>query len=97
MVSTLGGASQSKSVLNRGGEIRSYNRSHSVLWSADLPKALGLNDTTNIVLETIQTHATYPWPKEAAQNEDQLLKYDMDILIISPYHTVVQRTKIRYV
>lgn len=70
-------------------------RSHSIMWTAELPKALGLNETTSLVLETVQTHATYPWPKEAAQGDDQLLKYETDLLIISPYNTTVQRTKIR--
>lgn len=74
----------------------SFVPSHSTIWTAHLPKALGLNETTSLVLETVQTHATYPWPKEAAQADDQLLKYETDLLIISPYNTVVQRTKIRY-
>ncbi|KAJ7771353.1 Ribophorin I [Mycena maculata] len=60
-----------------------------------LPQALGLNATVNIVLETIQTHATYPWPERAAQQEDQALKYNTDLFVLSPYHTAVQRTKIR--
>ncbi|KAJ7129679.1 oligosaccharyl transferase alpha subunit [Mycena epipterygia] len=60
-----------------------------------LPQALGLNATVNIVLETIQTHATYPWPERASQQEDQALKYKTDLFVLSPYHTAVQRTKIR--
>ncbi|KAJ7498930.1 Ribophorin I [Mycena latifolia] len=60
-----------------------------------LPQTLGLNATVNIVLETIQTHATYPWPERASQQEDQALKYETDLFVLSPYHTAVQRTKIR--
>lgn len=48
-------------------------------------------------METVQTHATYPWPKTAAQNEAQSLKYEADLFILSPYPTLVQRTKIKYV
>ncbi|KAJ7095377.1 Ribophorin I [Mycena belliarum] len=60
-----------------------------------LPQTLGLNATVNIVLETIQTHATYPWPERASQQEDQALKYETDLFVLSPYHTAIQRTKIR--
>jgi len=60
-----------------------------------LPQALGLNATLNIVLETVQTHATYPWPERASQQEGQALKYSTELFVLSPYHTAVQRTKIR--
>jgi hypothetical protein len=61
-----------------------------------LPKPMDLDSTSNLVLETVQTHATRPWPAKAAQDEDQKLKYDMTLFVLSPYRTVVQRTKIRY-
>jgi oligosaccharyltransferase complex subunit alpha (ribophorin I) len=60
-----------------------------------LPAPLEKGATLNLVLETVQTHATRPWPETARQQDDQALKYDLDLLILSPYHTVVQRTKIR--
>lgn len=62
-----------------------------------LPKALDAGETANLVLETIQTHASYPFPPEAAQNERQALKYDTDLLVLSPYKTLVQKTKFKYV
>jgi oligosaccharyltransferase complex subunit alpha (ribophorin I) len=49
------------------------------------------------VLETVQTDATYPWPREAAQGDPQVLKFDTELFVVSPYETVVQRTKIRFV
>ena len=60
-----------------------------------LPQPMGVNSSLNLVLETVQTHATRPWPEKAAQDEDQKLKYDMALFVLSPYRTVVQRTKIR--
>ncbi|KAG5646561.1 hypothetical protein DXG03_002864 [Asterophora parasitica] len=60
-----------------------------------LPKALALNASLNLVLETLQTHATTPYPKEASQKEDQALKYSTDLFVLSPYHTGVQRTKLK--
>jgi len=51
----------------------------------------------NIVLETMQTHATWPCPASAAQNQEQALKYRTDLFVLSPYHTVVQRTKFKTV
>lgn len=65
-------------------------------YAAELPKPLKLNATTNLVVETVQTHATYPWPGEASQKDGQALKYETGLLVLSPYATSVQRTKIRY-
>ncbi|KAG2118751.1 Ribophorin I [Suillus discolor] len=65
------------------------------LLSISLPKALAVNGTLNLVLETMQTHVTHPFPEQAAQNEPQLLKYETDLFTISPYTTLVQRTKIK--
>lgn len=56
-----------------------------------------MNQTANLVIETVQTHATYPWPEEAAQKDPQSLKYHCELLVLSPYRTAVQRTKIKYV
>ena len=71
--------------------------SGAFLYAVEFPKALKANGTTHLVIETVQTHATYPWPKTAAQNEGQSLKYEADLFILSPYPTLVQRTKIKYV
>jgi oligosaccharyltransferase complex subunit alpha (ribophorin I) len=80
-----------------------YRVDLSILWqsrdyhSVDivLPKALSHNKTTNIVFESIQTHATRPYPKSVGQNEEQALKYTTDLFVLSPYPTNVQRTKIK--
>ena len=71
-----------------------WHRAHQLL-DLTLPKPLSVNSTLNIILETIQTHATIPWPQEATQSEEQALKYQTDLLVPSPYHTSVQRTKLR--
>jgi oligosaccharyltransferase complex subunit alpha (ribophorin I) len=60
-----------------------------------LPKPLDVGSTVNLVLETVQTHASRPWPERAGQNDGQALKYDCNLLVISPYNTLVQRTKIK--
>jgi len=60
-----------------------------------LPKVLSHNKTINIVLESIQTHATQPYPKSAGQSDEQALKYTTDLFVLSPYPTTVQRTKIK--
>lgn len=66
-------------------------------YSVALPKALDTNQTANLVLETVQTHAAYPFPPEAAQDDPQALKYDTDLFVLSPYKTLVQRTKFKFV
>jgi len=60
-----------------------------------LSNPLSINSTLNLVLETVQTHATYPWPETVGQQEAQALKYETTLFVLSPYHTSVQRTKIR--
>ena len=66
------------------------------LYTVELPKPLNVNGTANLVIETMQTHATYPWPEEAAQKDGQSLKYEAELFVLSPYKTAVQRTKFRY-
>ncbi|KAK0468357.1 Ribophorin I [Desarmillaria tabescens] len=65
------------------------------LLDVKLPKALSVNSTINIVLETVQTHATWAWPQTAAQGDGQALKYKTNLLVPSPYKTYVQRTKVK--
>jgi len=65
------------------------------LFAVTLPKKLAVNGTINLVLETVQTHATHPYPAYAAQADPQLLKYNTDLFVLSPYTTLVQRTKLR--
>ncbi|KAJ7068267.1 Ribophorin I [Mycena amicta] len=60
-----------------------------------LPQALAVGASVNIVVESILTHATYPWPERAAQSEEQALKHETDLFVLSPYRTAVQRTKIK--
>ncbi|KXN86265.1 Dolichyl-diphosphooligosaccharide--protein glycosyltransferase subunit 1 [Leucoagaricus sp. SymC.cos] len=60
-----------------------------------LPKKLGTNATLNLVMETIQTHVTEPWPKYASQKDEQAMRYTTDLFVLSPYPTLVQRTKIK--
>ncbi|ESK95992.1 oligosaccharyltransferase alpha subunit [Moniliophthora roreri MCA 2997] len=65
------------------------------LLNAALPKPLVVNSTVNIVVESVQTHATRPWPERASQSDDQALKYDTQLFVISPYKSDVQRTKLK--
>ncbi|KZS91219.1 Ribophorin I [Sistotremastrum niveocremeum HHB9708] len=65
------------------------------LYSITLPQVPVKGETTSLVLETVQTKATYPWPPSSPQGGEQLLKYESDLLVISPYVTSVQRTKVR--
>jgi len=68
---------------------------HYHLLDIVLPQTLGVNSTLNIVLETVQTHATTPWPEQASQMDDLALKYKTDVFVLSPYYTSVQRTKLK--
>ncbi|KAL0579677.1 dolichyl-diphosphooligosaccharide--protein glycosyltransferase subunit 1 [Marasmius crinis-equi] len=65
------------------------------LLNVNLPKPLSINGTVNLVVESVQIHATRPWPERAAQDESQALKYDTQLLVLSPYNTTIQRTKLK--
>ncbi|KAH9853610.1 oligosaccharyl transferase alpha subunit [Lenzites betulinus] len=77
------------------GDFGYHPESGVYLYTIELPKALNTDGTANLVIETVQTHATFAWPQEASQKDPQSLKYQSELLVLSPYHTAVQRTKIR--
>jgi oligosaccharyltransferase complex subunit alpha (ribophorin I) len=58
---------------------------------------LSVNDTLNLVVDTVHTHTTYPFPEKVGQEGDQALKYEGDLLVLSPYKTATQRVKVRCV
>lgn len=60
-----------------------------------LPTQVAVNGTLNLVLESVQTHATRPLPEHATQTDPQFLKYETNLFVLSPYDTLVQRTKVR--
>lgn len=60
-----------------------------------LPKPVPLNDTINLVVDTIQTRVSHPWPEKASQKEEQGMRYSTGLFIISPYSTAVQRLKLK--
>ena len=66
-------------------------------YTVSLPQSLSVNSTVIIVVETVHTHTTYPWPPQAGQESDQALKYEGDLLVLSPYKTATQRIKVRCV
>jgi len=76
-------------------ENHGLSKDSTYYYSVVLPKTLGVNQTANLVLETVQTHATTPLPAQAAQNDLQSLVYDTGLFVLSPYNTLVQRTKVR--
>ena len=69
--------------------------SKSFLLEVKLSNPLDVDGTVSLVLETVETHATYPWPQSAGQGDEQKLKYNTSLFIVSPYHTAIQRTKIK--
>ncbi|KAG9104276.1 dolichyl-diphosphooligosaccharide--protein glycosyltransferase subunit 1 [Ceratobasidium sp. 370] len=70
-------------------------RHHAFLYSITLPKALKLNQTANIVVSTVQSHASTPLPATAGQAEPQSLLFKTPLYVLSPYKCALQRTKIR--
>lgn len=67
----------------------------SSLIAVKLPRELSANGTLNLLFESVQTHATRPHPERAAQTDPQLLNYETGLFVLSPYGTLVQRTKVK--
>jgi len=70
-------------------------KNHAYLYAISLPKALKLDQTVNIVVSTVQSHASVALPATASQGEPQSLMFSSPLYIISPYKSILQRTKIR--
>ncbi|KAI0278844.1 oligosaccharyl transferase alpha subunit [Russula aff. rugulosa BPL654] len=64
-------------------------------YTVNIPTPLSVDATVNLVVETVLTHTTYPWPEKVGQENDQSLKYEGDLLVLSPYKTATQRVKLR--
>lgn len=60
-----------------------------------LPTAATRDDTVVINVATTLSHAATPWPPTAAQTDPVRFNFEADLLVISPYETLSQRTKIR--
>ena len=55
------------------------------------------DETATIVVNSILSHASTPFPATVKQGDPQLLKFSTDAYILSPYRTLSERTKIRYI
>ncbi|KAI9513334.1 oligosaccharyl transferase alpha subunit [Russula earlei] len=84
---------QSEPLTFFNGPLEPHHGTYS--YTVDLPKPLSVNGTVNLVVETVLTHTTYPWPEKATQENDQALKYEGDLLVLSLYKTTTQRIKVR--
>ncbi|KZW02106.1 Ribophorin I [Exidia glandulosa HHB12029] len=60
-----------------------------------LPTPLKRDETETLNVATLFSHASTPWPPTAAQKDPVRLNFEADMLLISPYETLSQRTKIR--
>lgn len=70
--------------------------SNAYLYSVELP-AMAEDATATIVVNSILSHASTPFPASIKQGESQLLKFSAEAYVMSPYRTLSERTKIRYV
>ena len=70
--------------------------SNAYLYSVELPP-MAEDATATIVVNSILSHASTPFPASIKQGEAQLLQFSTDAYIITPYKTISERTKIRCV
>ncbi|KAF8311164.1 oligosaccharyl transferase alpha subunit [Clavulina sp. PMI_390] len=89
------GASAPLTIEKHGIEALLATSEPVVYYSVNLPKPLGVNDTISITVSSIESHAAYPLPAVAKQNEAQSLVYETSSYIPSPYTTLTQKTKLK--
>lgn len=70
--------------------------SHAYLYTVDLPP-MTANATANLVVDSILSHASTPFPATIKQSDPQRLKFKTEALVLTPYPTLSQRIKIRLV
>jgi hypothetical protein len=70
--------------------------SHAYLYTVDLPP-MTANATVNLVVDSILSHASTPFPATIKQSDPQRLKFEVEALVLTPYPTSSQRIKIRLV
>ena len=70
--------------------------SHAYLYTVDLPP-MAANATANLVVDSILSHASTPFPATIKQSDPQRLKFETEALVLTPYPTLSQRIKIRLV
>jgi oligosaccharyltransferase complex subunit alpha (ribophorin I) len=52
--------------------------------------------TATLVVTSVLSHASTPFPASVKQAEPQALKFTTEAYVLTPYHTLSERTKIRY-
>ena len=58
---------------------------------------MAANATANLVVDSILSHASTPFPATVKQSDPQRLKFETEALVLTPYPTLSQRIKIRLV
>ena len=65
-----------------------------LVYKVSLTQPLTSEQSTTVVVETVFTHAIFPFPKEITQNERQLVQFTGNAYIISPYPCKTQSTTV---
>ncbi|KZT60727.1 oligosaccharyltransferase alpha subunit [Calocera cornea HHB12733] len=65
------------------------------VYAITLPKALPKGESLTLLIDTIESHATYPKPAFASQVDNHFRVYEADGLVLSPYETTSQRLRIK--
>lgn len=71
--------------------------SNAWIYTVTLPNSLKASGDVTLEFNTIQSNAGTPLPASVSQSDPQSLEYSVDLFVISPYTTTVQRTRVRYV
>jgi len=74
-----------------------YTSATLISYTVDIPKPLSANGTVNLVVETVQRTPLILGLRRLGRKIEQSLKYEGDLLVLSPYKTATQRIKFRCV
>ncbi|PVG00015.1 Ribophorin I [Serendipita vermifera] len=70
------------------------SKSNAFLYTVELP-AMAENATATLIVNSILSHASAPFPASIKQSDPQALKFTTEAYVMTPYHTLSERTKIR--
>ncbi|XP_044008598.1 dolichyl-diphosphooligosaccharide--protein glycosyltransferase subunit 1-like [Aphidius gifuensis] len=75
-------------------DISKKQLNNNIYYEIILKDSLQSGRSTSVEIETISTHQLEPYPKEITQKEKQLVKYNGNIYLYSPYYILKQTTHI---
>ncbi|KZP00188.1 oligosaccharyl transferase alpha subunit [Calocera viscosa TUFC12733] len=72
-----------------------HAESLAYLYAIKLAKPLPKGESLTLLVDSVQSHATYPKPAFATQHDSHFRVYEADGIVLSPYETTSQRLRVK--